>query len=672
MMYNKNLFIVAIITACSIFMTCHDRKETALMLNLNQLLAGRAPVADAGIDQKVNILKGSADLDGSGSYDPEGKNLTYSWKMIYQPGGSTVSFLNPTEVKTSFAYDTTGTYEIMLTVSDGYYSSTDLVTVDVATNNGPTANAGIDQEVTVNETVTLDGSGSTDPDGDTLVYTWTQILGPAIGTGTLMGINPSFTAPSDVCTIAYDLRVDDGAGNSFADRVYIFVMKKGGAGIYVATTGDDTYEGTRARPKKTIQAGINAASTAGSDVYMSAGVYNESITLANSVCIFGGFDPSTWVRDNFNSSDTPLFTCTIQGNTLAVDGNGISDSVIEGLTVTSADATIAGSGSYGVRLIYSTVTLRHCNITAGNGASGMNGADGANGLSGENGVAGQDGAKDNARNGNGGRGGNGYGGGNGGRGGDGGYSSANGENGENGYVGLYGGSAGTGGGGGDWGVYEGHNGSDGSAGYSGDIGGNGSGGTSGLLNNNIWVSSSGIAGTDGKPGNGGGGGGGGGGQKPPFTEDTYEGTGNGGGGGGGGGEGGHGGRGGHGGGGSFGLFIIESTITIDNCTIRSGNGGNGGSGGSGGASGPGGGGGAGATYGNDEIGEGGNGGSGGSGGSGGHGGGGAGGPSYSIYKYGLFSIINTNGATLIYGSGGPGGASPGSAGSDGESGQHGE
>ena len=671
MMLIKKLVTITAIMACSLCITCHEQVNQGLLLSLNQALSGRAPVADAGADQRINILRGSVDLDGSGSHDPEGKALAYSWSVTFQPAGSSVSFADSTAAATSFTFDIEGTYEIMLTVDDGYNSSSDLVTVDVAGNNGPTADAGTDLEVTAGDVVTLDGSGSLDQDGDSLIYTWTQILGPAIGTGTLTGVHPAFTAPSEVCTLAYDLRVDDGAGYSFSDRVFIFIMRKGGAAIYVATTGDDAFEGTRARPLKTIQAGINAALAAGSDVYMGAGLYNESITLASGVSLFGGFDPSTWVRDSFDPSYTPLFTSTIQGGTLAVDGNGISGAIIEGLTISSADATIAGSGSCGIRLIYSTVTLRHCSISAGNGTPGANGANRANGLPGENGVAGQAGAKDNPRNGNGGRGGNGYDGGNGGRGGDGGFydvldvdPNGDGEPGEDGYVGLYGGTAGTGGSGGDCGT-EGENGSGGSGGSPGTNGVHGPGGSSGFLNNNLWVSATGIAGTDGNPGNGGGGGGGGGGQYGMSTP----GTGNGGGGGGGGGEGGHGGRCGQGGGGSFGLFVIESTITIENCTIRSGNGGNGGSGGSGGAGGPGGAGGAGATYGNDEIGEGGDGGAGGQGGSGGHGGGGAGGPSFSTFKYGWFSIIISSDCIYIYGSGGTGGASSGNAGYAGESGQ---
>jgi len=87
-------------------------------------------------------------------------------------------------------------------------------------NSPPAADAGPDQIVSAGQNcvalVTLDGSGSTDPDGDTLSYQWT---GPF---GTASGISPQVSLGLGVHTVT--LTVDDGNGGTDSDTVTIAVV----------------------------------------------------------------------------------------------------------------------------------------------------------------------------------------------------------------------------------------------------------------------------------------------------------------------------------------------------------------------------------------------------------------------------------------------------------------
>ena len=93
-------------------------------------------------------------------------------------------------------------------------------------NRPPTANAGPDQSVDENTAVNLNGTGSSDPDGDTLSFSWIQTGGPVV---TLTGGNtaaPSFTAPNVApagATLTFELKVIDGLGLISTDTVAITV-----------------------------------------------------------------------------------------------------------------------------------------------------------------------------------------------------------------------------------------------------------------------------------------------------------------------------------------------------------------------------------------------------------------------------------------------------------------
>ncbi len=113
-------------------------------------------------------------LDGSGSSDPEKQTLTYKWTVKEQPAGSQVIITDPTSVKTEFKPDKPGVYIFILTVTDSKGNSTPVeVTITVAVpGKPPVADAGPSGTINLNRRIKLDGSKSSDPDGDKLTYKW--------------------------------------------------------------------------------------------------------------------------------------------------------------------------------------------------------------------------------------------------------------------------------------------------------------------------------------------------------------------------------------------------------------------------------------------------------------------------------------------------------------------
>ncbi len=90
-------------------------------------------------------------------------------------------------------------------------------------NQIPQADAGFDQTVFVGDTVSLDGSGSTDVDGDPLSYLWQLVVTPSGSQAILSGtttINPTFNIDLP-CSYEAELIVNDGFEDSLPDRVMI-------------------------------------------------------------------------------------------------------------------------------------------------------------------------------------------------------------------------------------------------------------------------------------------------------------------------------------------------------------------------------------------------------------------------------------------------------------------
>jgi len=93
-------------------------------------------------------------------------------------------------------------------------------------NTAPVANAGPDQTVSAGATVTLDGTSSSDADGHSLSYAWTQTSGTSVNLSSSTASQPTFTAPTAVstATLIFSLVVTDSIGDaSSADTVTITV-----------------------------------------------------------------------------------------------------------------------------------------------------------------------------------------------------------------------------------------------------------------------------------------------------------------------------------------------------------------------------------------------------------------------------------------------------------------
>lgn len=138
-----------------------------------------APIADAGADQTVTTGV-TVTLDGSSSSDPNGDALTYQWAFVSSSTGTVVTLNNAGNVASTFVAprEAVGTeYIFQLTVSDGQspaLTATDEVKVTIGTvdNASPTADITGDATAAPGDTIELDGSGSSDTDGDPLTFAW--------------------------------------------------------------------------------------------------------------------------------------------------------------------------------------------------------------------------------------------------------------------------------------------------------------------------------------------------------------------------------------------------------------------------------------------------------------------------------------------------------------------
>ena len=222
--------------------------SSALLLRGNDLggdiVQGRATVSvveltdttppTAAADDESVTAGATVQLDGTASYDDTTatEDLLYAWTLTSTPAGSASALDDAASATPSFVADQPGTYTLDLVVTDeaGLVSLPHVVTVS-SLNLAPTADPGSEQAVLVNATATLDGLGSSDPDGHPLTYAWTLVGAPVGSTAILVDDTSAIASltPDVAGDYVVELVVNDGFVSSAPSQVEITAADAGTA-----------------------------------------------------------------------------------------------------------------------------------------------------------------------------------------------------------------------------------------------------------------------------------------------------------------------------------------------------------------------------------------------------------------------------------------------------------
>jgi hypothetical protein len=232
---DQQLVIRLTVTGCSP-VSSHSTTSTITIRDLTAPPSNTAPTANPVANPPIAGEGVTVTLDGSTSTDPENNPLTYAWS---QTDGPTVTLANANAAQATFVAPNlsnpageTLTFKLRVTDPGGLFNEKTVVVNVLFANDSPFASLHCPLIVDEGDSVTLDGSASSDYEDDAsntaLTYTWSQLEGPpnipvASETGEKVMFNAPVLGTGDVGNVKFRLTVTDSGDLHSTAECEIFI-----------------------------------------------------------------------------------------------------------------------------------------------------------------------------------------------------------------------------------------------------------------------------------------------------------------------------------------------------------------------------------------------------------------------------------------------------------------